>query len=67
MYAKKLLKEEPLISIILPTLNRVHLFEKVISKKIKVFIGQTFSFEDIPKAHEALQSGKTTGSTIIKV
>ncbi len=44
-----------------------HLFEKVISKKIKVFIGQTFSFEDIPKAHEALQSGKTTGSTIIKV
>ena len=31
MYAKKQLKEEPLISIILPTLNRVHLFEKVIN------------------------------------
>ena len=44
-----------------------HLFEKIISEKIKIVIGQTFAFEDIPKAHEALQAGKTIGSTVIKV
>ena len=41
------------------------LFEKVLSKKIKIEIGQTFKFENLPDSHRALESGKTVGSTVI--
>ncbi|MDN7356253.1 quinone oxidoreductase family protein [Acetobacter senegalensis] len=33
--------------------------------EIKVDIGQRFALKDVAKAHDALQSGKTTGSTIL--
>ena len=41
------------------------LFEKVLSKKVKIEIGQTFKFENLPDSHRALESGKTVGSTVI--
>jgi len=36
-----------------------------VKKGVKIRIGQTFSLKDVKKAHAALESRKTTGSTII--
>ena len=41
------------------------LFKKVLSKDVKIPIGQTFKFEDIAEAHIALEASKTVGSTVI--
>jgi NADPH2:quinone reductase len=42
-----------------------HLFSKVVSGDVKVNIGQRFPLEEIADAHIALETRKTTGSTII--
>ena len=41
------------------------LFKKVLSKDVKIPIGQTFKFEDVAEAHIALEASKTVGSTVI--
>jgi len=41
------------------------LFKKVLSKDVKIPIGQTFKFKDIAEAHIALEASKTVGSTVI--
>ncbi len=41
------------------------LFEKILSKQVNITIGQTFKFENIAEAHEALETGQTVGSTVI--
>jgi NADPH2:quinone reductase len=33
---------------------------------IKAHIGQTFDLSDIAKAHEAIESGRTIGATLLK-
>ncbi|PCI85828.1 MAG: quinone oxidoreductase [Hyphomicrobiales bacterium] len=43
------------------------LFEMVISGKIKININQTFALKDAAKAHDALESRATTGSTVLIV
>ena len=43
------------------------LFEIVSSGKVRIDIGQTFALKDAAKAHRALESRRTTGSTILKV
>lgn len=43
------------------------LFEMVISGKVKININQTFALKDATKAHDALESRSTTGSTILIV
>lgn len=43
------------------------LFSKLRSGEVKVRIGQRFALADIRAAHEALESRKTTGSTIIEI
>lgn len=42
-----------------------HLFSKVISGDVKIVIDQKFKLKDIQKAHEALESRLTTGSTVL--
>ena len=42
-----------------------HLLGKIASGAVKVTIGQRFALADLAKAHEALESRATTGSTII--
>ena len=41
------------------------LFKKILDKDVKITIGQTFKFTDIAKAHLALESGQTVGSTVL--
>lgn len=41
------------------------LFDMIGSGKVKIEIGQTWPLEKIREAHEALESRKTTGSTIV--
>jgi NADPH2:quinone reductase len=41
------------------------LFDAIAKKHITITIGQTFRLEEAAKAHEALESRKTTGSTIL--
>lgn len=41
-------------------------FDMVATGKVKVEIGQTWALEDAVKAHEDLEAGKTSGSTILK-
>ena len=43
------------------------LFEIVSSGKVRIDIGQTFALKDAAEAHRALESRRTTGSTILKV
>lgn len=43
------------------------LFEMVISGKVKININQTFALHDAAKAHDALESRATTGSTVLIV
>jgi NADPH2:quinone reductase len=44
-----------------------HLFKKVLSKEVIINIGQEFHFDDIVEAHRAIESGQTSGSTVIKL
>ena len=44
-----------------------HLADKVLSKDVKINIGQRFALRDVAKAHEALEARKTTGSTVLEV
>ena len=41
------------------------LFEMIGSGKVKIDIGQTFSLADAQKAHEALESRRTTGASLL--
>lgn len=41
------------------------LFAMIESKVVRVEIGQRFALEDAAEAHQALEGGKTTGSTIL--
>ena len=43
------------------------LFDLVLSGKVKIEIGQTFSLRDAAEAHRALEGRKTTGSTVLTV
>jgi NADPH2:quinone reductase len=43
------------------------LFGKVLAGDVKIRIDQRFALEDVAAAHEALEAGKTTGSTILTV
>lgn len=43
------------------------LFDLVLSGKVKIEIGQTFPLRDAAEAHRALESRKTTGSTVLTV
>lgn len=43
------------------------LFEVVSSGKVRIDIGQTFALKDAAEAHRALESRRTTGSTILTV
>ena len=43
------------------------LFDLVVSGKVKIEIGQTFSLRDAAEAHRALEGRKTTGSTVLTV
>ena len=43
------------------------LFEMVMSGKVKININQTFALKDAAKAHDALESRATTGSTVLVV
>jgi len=43
------------------------LFEMVLSGKVKIEVGQTFPLKDAAEAHRALESRKTTGSTVLAV
>lgn len=42
-----------------------HLFEKVTSGAVKIRIDQRFALEDVGRAHEALVSRATTGTTVL--
>ncbi|QIK78592.1 quinone oxidoreductase [Sphingomonas piscis] len=50
-----------------PELERAaaELFDVVKSGKVKVEIGQRFALRDVAEAHRALESRKTTGSTVL--
>ena len=41
------------------------LFDVVASGKVRIEIGAEFPLRDARKAHEALQAGETTGSTLL--
>lgn len=41
------------------------LFDMVISGKVKINVNQTFALKDAAKAHDALESRSTTGSTVL--
>jgi len=41
------------------------LFDMISSGKVKIDIGQTFSLADAQKAHEALESRRTTGASLL--
>ena len=41
------------------------LFEMISSGKLKIAVNQTFDLSDAAKAHEALESRATTGSTVL--
>lgn len=41
------------------------LFEMIVSGKVRIDIGQTFALADARKAHEALESRKTTGASLL--
>lgn len=43
------------------------LFGKVASGAVKINIGQRFALDDVAKAHDALESRATTGSTVLVV
>lgn len=43
------------------------LFDKVVSRHVKIRIDQRFPLEEIAAAHSALEARKTTGSTIIEI
>ena len=43
------------------------LFQMVSSGKVRIDIGQTFALKDAAEAHRALESRRTTGSTILTV
>ena len=43
------------------------LFDMVLSGKVKIEVGQTFPLKDAAEAHRALESRKTTGSTVLTV
>ena len=43
------------------------LFEIVSSGKVRIDIGQTFALKDAAEAHRALESRRTTGSTVLTV
>jgi NADPH:quinone reductase len=43
------------------------LFGMVSSGKVRIDIGQTFALKDAAEAHRALESRRTTGSTILTV
>lgn len=40
-------------------------FELIRSGVLKVTIGQTYALEDVRSAHEDLEAGRTTGSTVL--
>ncbi len=44
-----------------------HLFGKVLAGDVKIRIDQRFDLDDIAAAHDALETRKTTGSTILTV
>ena len=41
--------------------------DKVLRKDLQITIGQRFALRDVAKAHEALESRQTTGSTILDI
>ena len=43
------------------------LFKVVLSGAVRIEINQTYPLQDAAKAHEDLQSRKTTGSTVLNV
>jgi NADPH2:quinone reductase len=44
-----------------------HLAKKVLAGDVAINIGQRFALRDVAKAHEALQSRKTTGCTVLEI
>ena len=57
-----LMKDEAIIERIIQGLS-----EFVIKYNIRPVVGQTFSFDEIPKAHELMESRKSMGKIVIKV
>ena len=57
-----LMKDEAIIDRIIQGLS-----EFVIKYNLRPVIGQTFSFDEIPKAHELMESRKSMGKIVIKV
>lgn len=60
----------PILASFVPTLETMQaaaddLFTQIVEGNIKVDIGQRFPLRDVAKAHEALASRKTVGSTIL--
>lgn len=60
----------PILASFVPTLETMQaaaddLFAQILQGNIKVDIGQRFPLRDVAKAHEALASRKTVGSTIL--
>ncbi|MCY4304806.1 MAG: quinone oxidoreductase [Aestuariivita sp.] len=44
-----------------------HVFQKILSKTVTIRIDQRFSLNDVADAHRAIESRKTTGSTLLIV
>ena len=57
-----LMKDEAIIDRIIQGLS-----EFVIKYNLRPVVGQTFSFDEIPKAHELMESRKSMGKIVIKV
>ena len=44
-----------------------HLFQKILTQNVTIHINQRFSLNDVANAHRALESRRTTGSTLLVV